>query len=104
MTKSKNSPSHRNGMDRLPGGEIVYRYMKARTTKQVLTYDDLMRTYNMVITIYDKEQACHLWDIVKQKVNFNIFESGSDFNHAVLDAISEHKKTHRFSGKKRRRG
>ena len=66
MTKSKNSPSHRNGMDRLPAdrlpaGEIVYRYMKARTIKQVLTYDDLMRTYNMVITVYDKEQACHLF-------------------------------------------
>ena len=69
--------------------QLSYRYSKAKSCVQIMSYDDLMRMYNVMIHVNSWREAYKLWGIVFKNVNNKTFDSFSELNEVILTSIQE---------------
>ena len=70
---------------------ISYRYQKASNIEQILTYPDFMYCYDMLLTVNSFAQAHDIWNRIRSGLHGRVLESFTDFNHAILQSIEDHK-------------
>ena len=68
---------------------LTYTYRKAQNIVQTMTYNDLLRCYDLMIKVHNRNDAMRLWSIIYNRINGHIFDSFSELNHAVLESIED---------------
>jgi hypothetical protein len=70
---------------------VAYKYRKAQNVIQIMTYDDLLRSYELLINVRNSQEAFKFWSIIYNHINGAVFDSFSELNHAILNSIDEFK-------------
>ena len=70
---------------------VQYRYRKAHSCIQIMSYGDIMRMYGLMININSWREGIRLWSIIYEHVNDKIFDDFSEFNEAIIAAVYEYK-------------
>ena len=70
---------------------VTYRYRKAQNVIQIMTYDDLLRSYELLINVRNSQEAFRFWSIIYNHINGAVFDSFSELNHTILNSIEQFK-------------
>ena len=72
---------------------MQYRYRKAQSSIQIMSYGDIMRMYGLMVNINSWREGIRLWSIIYEHVNDKIFDNFSELNDAIIAAVYEYKET-----------
>jgi hypothetical protein len=70
---------------------VTYKYRKAQNVIQIMRYDDLLRSYELLINVRNSQEAFKFWSIIYNHINGAVFDTFSELNHAILNSIEEFK-------------